>query len=435
MLILLFNQLPNCTPIVTNLYSFEQKTPFGNTEALVAPEVSIPYVEDEFNELKFINFPIDVPFNADHSLEEMFNHSSFESSIDQSPLTENIESNLTSVNTLESTLLSNPHLNITDPNVISNPATPCSSTLPSFMETYSPRLRQSLNQSGVFFKFENIGSDENSSSSSCSFSSKITGLVCVSSPPSSASYHMESEPITPKLPIKKQEIDDIYDSFSSAKQSSAQSLPVTTSFSNSVYSFPNSTSSPAQFYQIVNFSPSPQTINAFNNSFAPKNITQTSSSSLSNKSSSIKASQSPDVSPSFTSMISPIVRFRRCNMSTDNSSSCMHTSNTSSTTSTSSSSRSSPNEASPLSSNHLCAVCGDNAACQHYGVRTCEGCKGFFKRTVQKGSKYICLGNKNCPVDKRRRNRCQFCRFQKCLAVGMVKEGKLVQKSFITQQS
>lgn len=72
--------------------------------------------------------------------------------------------------------------------------------------------------------------------------------------------------------------------------------------------------------------------------------------------------------------------------------------------------------------NTLCAVCGDNAACQHYGVRTCEGCKGFFKRTVQKGSKYVCLGSKDCPVDKRRRNRCQFCRFQKCLAVGMVKE-------------
>uniref|UniRef100_A0A1A9WLX4 Nuclear receptor subfamily 4 group A member 2 n=1 Tax=Glossina brevipalpis TaxID=37001 RepID=A0A1A9WLX4_9MUSC len=70
----------------------------------------------------------------------------------------------------------------------------------------------------------------------------------------------------------------------------------------------------------------------------------------------------------------------------------------------------------------LCAVCGDTAACQHYGVRTCEGCKGFFKRTVQKGSKYVCLADKNCPVDKRRRNRCQFCRFQKCLAVGMVKE-------------
>ncbi|CAB3250081.1 unnamed protein product [Arctia plantaginis] len=78
--------------------------------------------------------------------------------------------------------------------------------------------------------------------------------------------------------------------------------------------------------------------------------------------------------------------------------------------------------AAPSSPSQLCAVCGDTAACQHYGVRTCEGCKGFFKRTVQKGSKYVCLAEKSCPVDKRRRNRCQFCRFQKCLNVGMVKE-------------
>ena len=33
----------------------------------------------------------------------------------------------------------------------------------------------------------------------------------------------------------------------------------------------------------------------------------------------------------------------------------------------------------PVKESLLCAVCGDNAACQHYGVRTCEGCKGFFK--------------------------------------------------------
>lgn len=94
----------------------------------------------------------------------------------------------------------------------------------------------------------------------------------------------------------------------------------------------------------------------------------------------------------------------------------------------------------------MCAVCGDTAACQHYGVRTCEGCKGFFKRTVQKGSKYVCLADKNCPVDKRRRNRCQFCRFQKCLIVGMVKEvvrtdllkgrrGRLPSKSKSLQES
>ncbi|XP_058820055.1 probable nuclear hormone receptor HR38 isoform X2 [Topomyia yanbarensis] len=81
-----------------------------------------------------------------------------------------------------------------------------------------------------------------------------------------------------------------------------------------------------------------------------------------------------------------------------------------------------PRGTTPQSPSQLCAVCGDTAACQHYGVRTCEGCKGFFKRTVQKGSKYVCLADKACPVDKRRRNRCQFCRFQKCLTVGMVKE-------------
>ncbi|XP_023930585.1 nuclear receptor subfamily 4 group A member 2-like [Lingula anatina] len=91
---------------------------------------------------------------------------------------------------------------------------------------------------------------------------------------------------------------------------------------------------------------------------------------------------------------------------------------------TPSSTRSSPGRdmVPPPKESQCCAVCGDNAACQHYGVRTCEGCKGFFKRTVQKGSKYVCLGDKSCPVDKRRRNRCQFCRFQKCLVVGMVKE-------------
>ncbi|XP_028855173.1 probable nuclear hormone receptor HR38 isoform X2 [Denticeps clupeoides] len=85
-------------------------------------------------------------------------------------------------------------------------------------------------------------------------------------------------------------------------------------------------------------------------------------------------------------------------------------------------SHASPKTRSPGANEGRCAVCGDNASCQHYGVRTCEGCKGFFKRTVQKNAKYVCLANKDCPVDKRRRNRCQFCRFQKCLVVGMVKE-------------
>lgn len=79
--------------------------------------------------------------------------------------------------------------------------------------------------------------------------------------------------------------------------------------------------------------------------------------------------------------------------------------------------------ASANSQQHICAVCGDYAACQHYGVRTCEGCKGFFKRSVQKNTKYVCSGSMDCIVDKRRRNRCQYCRYKKCLEVGMVREG------------
>jgi len=70
----------------------------------------------------------------------------------------------------------------------------------------------------------------------------------------------------------------------------------------------------------------------------------------------------------------------------------------------------------------VCAVCGDRASYLNYGVRTCEGCKGFFKRTVQKKAIYSCLAERSCPVDKLHRNKCQFCRFQKCINVGMVKE-------------
>lgn len=55
---------------------------------------------------------------------------------------------------------------------------------------------------------------------------------------------------------------------------------------------------------------------------------------------------------------------------------------------------------------------------------SCEGCKGFFKRTVRKDLTYTCRDNRDCIIDKRQRNRCQYCRYQKCLTVGMKKEGK-----------
>ncbi|XP_025111649.1 retinoic acid receptor RXR isoform X3 [Pomacea canaliculata] len=77
---------------------------------------------------------------------------------------------------------------------------------------------------------------------------------------------------------------------------------------------------------------------------------------------------------------------------------------------------------SSLHNKHICAICGDRASGKHYGVYSCEGCKGFFKRTVRKDLTYACRDDKNCMIDKRQRNRCQYCRYMKCLQQGMKRE-------------
>jgi len=67
----------------------------------------------------------------------------------------------------------------------------------------------------------------------------------------------------------------------------------------------------------------------------------------------------------------------------------------------------------------ICVVCGDRASGRHYGAISCEGCKGFFKRSIRKENGYICKENKDCEVNKSQRNRCQYCRMEKCLVSGM----------------
>ncbi|CAJ0579588.1 unnamed protein product, partial [Mesorhabditis spiculigera] len=79
----------------------------------------------------------------------------------------------------------------------------------------------------------------------------------------------------------------------------------------------------------------------------------------------------------------------------------------------------------PRDIGELCVVCGDKASGRHYGAVSCEGCKGFFKRSIRKQSSqigYQCRSSKDCPVTKFHRNRCQFCRLKKCLAMGMRSE-------------
>jgi nuclear receptor subfamily 5 group A member 3 len=73
----------------------------------------------------------------------------------------------------------------------------------------------------------------------------------------------------------------------------------------------------------------------------------------------------------------------------------------------------------------MCPVCGDKVSGYHYGLLTCESCKGFFKRTVQNKKVYTCVAERSCHIDKTQRKRCPYCRFQKCLEVGMKLEGKL----------
>ncbi|KAM5148196.1 nuclear receptor subfamily 2 group C member 2 [Mantella aurantiaca] len=69
-----------------------------------------------------------------------------------------------------------------------------------------------------------------------------------------------------------------------------------------------------------------------------------------------------------------------------------------------------------------CVVCGDKASGRHYGAVSCEGCKGFFKRSVRKSLTYSCRSSQDCVINKHHRNRCQFCRLKKCLEMGMKME-------------
>nr|ASL70614.1 nuclear receptor [Brachionus koreanus] len=66
-----------------------------------------------------------------------------------------------------------------------------------------------------------------------------------------------------------------------------------------------------------------------------------------------------------------------------------------------------------------CKVCNDKATGVHYGISTCEGCKGFFKRSILRNEYYKCFFGNNCVLNPKNRNRCKACRFKKCIQAGM----------------
>lgn len=78
-----------------------------------------------------------------------------------------------------------------------------------------------------------------------------------------------------------------------------------------------------------------------------------------------------------------------------------------------------------------CAICGDRATGKHYGASSCDGCKGFFRRSVRKNHVYSCRFSRNCVVDKDKRNQCRYCRLRKCFKAGMKKEGRKCLHEFL----
>ncbi|XP_043943722.1 bile acid receptor [Protopterus annectens] len=75
----------------------------------------------------------------------------------------------------------------------------------------------------------------------------------------------------------------------------------------------------------------------------------------------------------------------------------------------------------------LCVVCGDKASGYHYNALTCEGCKGFFRRSITKNAVYKCKNGGNCEMDMYMRRKCQECRLRKCKEMGMLAECLLTE--------
>jgi len=81
-----------------------------------------------------------------------------------------------------------------------------------------------------------------------------------------------------------------------------------------------------------------------------------------------------------------------------------------------------------------CRVCGDESSGFHYGVDSCEGCKGFFRRCITQGMNHKCANEEKCEITPFTRNSCQYCRLKKCFEVGMSREGKIISHMLFSSQ-
>ncbi|XP_072176278.1 uncharacterized protein [Diadema setosum] len=77
-----------------------------------------------------------------------------------------------------------------------------------------------------------------------------------------------------------------------------------------------------------------------------------------------------------------------------------------------------------------CPICTDEISGYHYGIFSCESCKGFFKRTIQneRNKRLECAGGGSCTITLQNRKHCAFCRYKKCLEAGMKLEAVRVDR-------
>ncbi|KAL3088432.1 hypothetical protein niasHS_009883 [Heterodera schachtii] len=68
-----------------------------------------------------------------------------------------------------------------------------------------------------------------------------------------------------------------------------------------------------------------------------------------------------------------------------------------------------------------CSVCGQKCKYVYYGVKCCEGCKHFFRRSISMMKEYNCDNGGECDIEKYKT--CKLCRLNKCLTVGMNPRG------------
>lgn len=82
---------------------------------------------------------------------------------------------------------------------------------------------------------------------------------------------------------------------------------------------------------------------------------------------------------------------------------------------------------------HQCQICGDSSIGFYWGAYVCEACKKFYARVSRQSNlNYRCSDKARlgvigrCDISRLTRTSCPYCRYQKCLTIGMELPGKII---------